>query len=203
MKLRIDPPAARTEGYSGVMRTPDLAKCVLNFVMQPQQFSNWCWAAIAASLVNFYGIGRAKQEEIAASVVGFGRDASGEPIRGGSNVPAMLDEALRASGCYSHWSPGGPTFERIAREIEAGRPLCVSIEWRTGGGHYVVISGHHSESRELHVEDPKHGRSVQRFDDFPNRYQGCGAIWRGVFWTCSPDLAPRTEFSAMATAPAK
>jgi hypothetical protein len=102
-------------------------------------------------------------------------------------VNARLDEALALAECHSHCSPGRPEFERVAAEIDAGRPVCVQLEWRHGGSHYVVLTGYHPDGREVYVQDPLHGPSVHPFDGFPRRYQGTGGAWRATFWTRAPD----------------
>lgn len=176
MRLRVEPPGAKWETYSGVTGppVPSDGSVMLNLRLQRQVHSNWCWAALAASLRDFYGRAPLRQEDIAAA------------LRVDGDSSARLDDALQAAGCYSHWSPGRPTFERIAHEIAAGRPVCLCIDWLGGGSHYVVISGYDRERRELCVGDSMHGPSVQPFDTFPGLYRVTGGIWRGTYWTAAP-----------------
>ncbi len=153
--------------------------------MQHQELSNWCWAAIAASLSAFYGGRQLAQAEVAADVLGYacsGFRADPE-LAARCNVCARLDDALKAVGGYSHWSPGKPTFARIRTEIDAGRPVCFGLDWLSGGFHYAVVTGYYADAREIYVADPLHGPSVQAFEPFPSRYRGSGGVWRGTFWT--------------------
>jgi hypothetical protein len=155
--------------------------------MQRQQLSKWCWAAIAVSIADYYQSGGLCQADVASTVLGVDCSDPHEAAEHGSryNTYADLDRSLRSVGCFSHWSPGRPTFARLCSEIDAGRPLCLSIVWRNGGSHYVVVIGYHAETREIYVEDPLHGPSVHIFDKFPHSYWN-GGFWRGTFWTSPP-----------------
>lgn len=189
MKLRIEPRGARKESYSGVVRDQGAGAgiVVLDFLMQRQELSKWCWAAISVSLGRYYGVARWQQHGVAGALMGFdcSRFREEPRVRARCNKYAMLDEALQLAGCYSHWSPGRPTFERIRAEIDAGRPVCLQIEWRRGGMHYAVVIGYDAGG-ELYVEDPLHGPSVQPFEKFPGGYRKGGGVWRGTYWTCPP-----------------
>ena len=160
---------------------------VLDFVIQRQKLSKWCWAAIAASLGNYYRTSYLQQHEVASRMLKFdcSRFHESTSVATHCNQCAMIDEALRISGCYSHWSPGRPTFDRIQSEIDVGQPICLRLEWYKGGFHYLVLIGYYNETGEIYVDDPLHGSSVQVFENFPSSYRGTGGIWRETFWTCS------------------
>ena len=196
MKLRVEPHGARNESYSGVPAggAGRGGAVVLDLVLQRQELSKWCWAAISVSLGRYYGTTERRQREVAAALLGFDCSRFGEEpeVRESADAYAMLDEALQLAGCYSHWSPGRPTFERLRAEIDAGRPVCLQIEWLRGGMHYAVVAGYDAEAAELYVEDPLHGPSVQPFEGFPGGYRK-GGFWRGTYWTCPPACAPRPE----------
>jgi hypothetical protein len=125
---------------------------------------------------------------VASALLGFdtSRYQKEPEVAARCDAYAMLDEALRIVGCYSHWSPGRPTFERIRAEIDASRPLCLRVAWYRGGSHYVVVTGYSTDTREIYLEDSLHGPSVQAFDPFPGTYRMTGGVWRETFWTCTP-----------------
>ena len=171
------------------------------FALEPQQQSNWCWAAIAVSLARYYGVGEFTQHQVALAVLGtrqvygeqvYAEQVSGEQVHAESvspdrfNTVALLEDALRHVGCRASWTPGRPELRDIAAEIAAGRPVCACLQWRTGDAHYVVLTGCLAETGELTVEDPLQGRSLQKFDAFPGVYRSAGTVWRGVYWT-APD----------------
>ncbi len=184
MRLKIEPPEATRESYSGAPGRSGASSCVLDLVIEPQEFPKWCWAAIAASLGRYYRTAERSQRQVATDLLGF--DCSRLPDtpagRERCDLYAMLDEALALVGCFSHWSPGRPTFERIRAEIDAGRPVCVQIDWSRNGAHFAVITGYHADRREIHLEDPLHGPSVQQYERFPGAYRSSG-VWRGTYWT--------------------
>jgi hypothetical protein len=151
------------------------------FVLQRKERSNWCWAAIAVSLGDYYGMGRFTQCGVAAAVLGTSTEADSDAIDL-SNRTASLEDALLCVGCHVSWSPGRPALHDIAADIVHGRPVCVCLQWRSGDAHYVVLTGC-TDHGELTVEDPLHGSSLQQFGDFPNTYRCAGTVWRGVYWT--------------------
>jgi hypothetical protein len=142
-----------------------------------QERAHWCWAAVASSVAEYYHGSRITQTEVCRLVLNV--DIHSSAI---TDCPGYMDEALIAVGCFSNWSPGRPTFERIRQELCAGRPICVCIEWRRGGAHYVLITGAFPESGEIYVQDPEQGSSIQMLSDFPAKYRQ-GGWWRGVYWT--------------------
>jgi hypothetical protein len=191
MKITIEPEAARPTANdpSVALPGPKTARCdgsiILPFTLEPQELSRWCWAAVAASMARFYRTGTWRQRDVAGRVFGVGGSGSNENL-----IPPQqwdqnrtLDEALQVVGCFSHWSPGKPDFERIVTELESGRPMGIRIEWRQGGAHYVAISGYDGPRREIRVADPKWGVSQQSFDRFPHDYQSGGGVWTETFWT--------------------
>lgn len=189
MKLKIEPPDARRESFPSEQRreVPTVGR-VLDLLVERQELRRWCWAAICVSLGRFYGTGKWTQAQAASALLGFDctAHAADSKLRARCDVSARLDDALALVGCHSHCSPGRPTFDRVAAEIVLGRPVCVQIEWRHGGSHYVVLAGYHGQGRELYVHDPLHGPSTHPFDGFPRSYQGTGGAWRATFWTCGP-----------------
>ena len=46
-------------------------------------------------------------------------------------------------GGANKWIEGPAPFALIQREIDAGRPVCVLIRWKNGGGgHFILIEGY-------------------------------------------------------------
>jgi hypothetical protein len=192
MRLKIESPEATHVCYGSASRPADVERSArfLPVQLQRQAQSNWCWASIAASLGRYYGTRRVEQHDVASALLGEDCSAfSSDPALAlRCNVCAMLDDALRWVGCFSHWSPGRPSFARIRVEIEAGRPLALSVNWHHGGSHFLLVTGYCRDTEELQVDDPLHGTTLQRYADFPQNYRTVGGVWRGTYWTCPPDL---------------
>lgn len=165
--------------------TPAGEEIVLRISPERQTMDRWCWAAIAVSLAQYYHARALTQHEIATRVLGF--DCSGFSEDAGlkqqCNVNLGLDKVLQSVGCFSHWSPGKPHFERVQFEIANGRPICCRINWYTGDAHYVLINGYRANSEAIHIADPLHGSSVIPYLDFPAKYKGSGAAWTETYWT--------------------
>lgn len=204
MQLRIEPSNTGQASGSGTYRRrkPSVNAWVLDLLMQRQSLPKWCWAAIAASLARYYQSGPYDQHELASALLGIDCTHYQEPLPVAAQCDneALLHEALTLVGCYSHWSPGRPSFEHIQTELESGRPVCVRIEWHAGGSHYIALIGYYADTGEVYVEDPLHGPSIHPFHAFPDSYRISGGVWRETYWTRPPHVehpraqpAPATE----------
>lgn len=194
MKIRVEHESARKLSLDGLLHDNRLIdEVILDFTLELQQQNNWCWAAIATSIGNFYDNSSLSQKEIVSRLLNI--DISLLPDQTDdkhiSNQQRTLDESLTLVNSFSHWSLGRPSFERLLLEISAGRPVCVRIEWLEGGAHYLVIKGINPGEQLLHIEDSLHGPSVVAYNSFPKLYLGMGAIWTETFWT-----APMTQHNS-------
>lgn len=158
------------------------------FYMQKQRQDKWCWAAVAASVDHYFSPhSRQTQCQIAQKVNG---NMDGDKSRCCTdpepcNQPANLADALRAVGRYRDTVPKAFTFEEVQAEIDAGRPVCVAIKWRDGGGHFVAISGYRlfdSGVRHLEISDPFYPDSTVPYDQFIDGY-GAGESSGAGEWT--------------------
>lgn len=147
---------------------------MLDLALEPQRKGRWCWAAIGSALAGYFGEKALSQEDVAALIV--------IPAGADDDVNLPLDAVLEALGCHGHWSPGKPTFERIAFEIGRGLPLAARVEWLRGDAHFVLVTGYNAGRRELLVEDSLHGRSRRTYADFPRTYGESGGVWTETFW---------------------
>jgi hypothetical protein len=166
--IHLKPP--HLEGYTGI------ALCI-----DRQERSNWCWAAIGAALSKYYHQTNFTQESIAAMQL-HGLNDNIEQHTTDLNCDQRLDEVLSKLHCFSHWSLGKPSFDRIQYEINCGKPVCVRIQWFKGGSHYVTIKGYNAVKGLVVIEDTLIGETEYLFDDFPSKYGG-GAVWIETYWT--------------------
>jgi hypothetical protein len=173
-----------------------IAQRRINFSIQRQQQSEWCWAAVAVSVERFFNpASELKQCEVANMVLPKEYPANPLPKSDcgcccqcccdpdSCNQPAQLELALqeihkwRTTLDRSVLSPGTLTFEAVCREIDRHRPICVGITWRSGGGHFVVVRGYRlltSGARQVYVADPLNPSSLVDFDEFTFAYWGDG-----------------------------
>lgn len=172
----------------------------LGFNMEPQQASNWCWAATSKSVSHFYWF-RSTWTQCRIVNAELNRtDACNTPIPAASNVPWYLDRALTRTNNFASITAGRATFAQIRAEIDAGRPMGARIGWNGGGGHFMMIYGYATWLGEEYVDidDPIYGKSHLTLVDFSTNYQGSGS-WTHYYITKSyrrwwwPDLEIRDD----------
>ena len=159
------------------------------FVIQPQKQSEWCWAATAASVAQYFDPTTTLEQCDVVNILENVSDCCANPSS--YNQPADLASAIQTVGCLRLSLDRALTFDELRQEIDAGRPVCAGIAWDSGGGHAVLITAYNvlsSGSHHIHVEDPLNPSGDVDFDEFSNAYHGDGkweatellAVPRGV-----------------------
>lgn len=155
----------------------------LDFDMQAQTESNWCWAAASTSVSHFYWfLSPWTQCRVANAELGRS-DCCGTPAPGPCNVPWYLDRALTRT--QNHVSITGPaSFSTVRGEIDAGRLVGARVGWSGGGGHFMCIYGYSTFLGQdyFDVDDPIYGKSHLSVADFSSNYQGSGT-WTHTYFT--------------------
>ena len=173
---------------SGGKKTPPRRKQRtgrLAFTMQAQQQTNWCWAAVSASVARFYQARTRWRRQCLVTSRELGQTCCPAGANSGAcNVPWYLDRALDRVGHLKSWAGTQATMVQIQREIRAGRPLGARIGWMSGGGHFVVLSGSSMTAAGdfVTVDDPFYGHSTLPLATFQSSYQGSGN-WTHSYWT--------------------
>jgi hypothetical protein len=160
------------------------------FHIEKQAATNWCWAAVAVSVSRYFKPASGWRQCGLATIVLRAADGDDAPVIPACgccakprprvcNQPWWLNEALDRVGCLRGKAIQGPlSFADIGRRIHRGKPVCVGIDWRGGGGHFVVISGCYKGRngvRQLEVQDPWHGTtSSVRYSAFVSAYRRRG-----------------------------
>ena len=157
----------------------------ISFTMQPQQQTEWCWAAVSTS-INLYFNPASGQTQCAVANVAMNQSTCCQDGSSAQcNQPWFLDQALQIVGNLNAWSPGRAAFATIQAEIDACRPFCLRIAWNGGGGHFVTVYGYQALTQRIIITaDPWYGNSVTRYDKFPGNYQG-GGTWTDNYTTKS------------------
>ncbi len=154
------------------------------FQMEKQDESEWCWAAVSASVDQYFQPDSSlTQCEIVGKVLDV-LDSCKHKAK--YDQQASLQEALSVVHRLRKVT-GRLTFEEVQAEIDAGRPVGVMIVWNdaNGAAHFVAISGYqmlNSGIRTIDVADPFYPASTDDFDLFPATYHGGGA-WTFTFLT--------------------
>lgn len=127
---------------------------VHNFAVESQNpYVNWCWAGVAAGVINCYsGPDATSRDQVARRVLGrrYPVDEAQllHVVLGGHFAPPMME--VDAADVTPE------RFEAtIKREIDAQRPVCAEVV--SDIVHYVGIAGYHVASGgdiELLIQDP-------------------------------------------------
>jgi hypothetical protein len=160
----------------------------LPFNMEPQTQTNWCWAATAKSVSQFYfALTTWTQCKIASAELGLTCCVS--PVPSACNVSWYLDRALTRTHNFVSIRTGTLTYSEIRAEIRAGRPVGARIGWSGGGGHFMVIYGCSRIGGTIYVDidDPIYGKSHPTLDTFTNSYQGSGSWMHSYFTQTWPE----------------
>lgn len=159
---------------------------VLTFVMQPQQESEWCWAAVAVSINAFLDppsnapptwTQASLATQLLAQVLQWSPPVNCDmDPRQQCDQPAGLDVAL---GITKNLRQGGAKFNTyldfasIQCWIDQQLPVGVRIVWPEGGAHFVALSGYvvfSSGEQKVLVQDPLYGPSVQDYSSLQGQY---------------------------------
>jgi hypothetical protein len=153
-------------------------------VVQHQQQTQWCWAAVAVSISLYYNPASGWTQ---CDLVNAELGQTTCCVNGGStacNRPWYLDRALIRTGNLASFSSGALTFGAVRTEIDNRTPPCARIGWSGGGGHVVGIGAYLQlgASRWLTICDPWYGVSSQSLPIFQSSYQGSGS-WTHTYRT--------------------
>jgi hypothetical protein len=146
----------------------------LDFTVDAQVQSQWCWSAVATSVCRYYDAST-NWTQCSLADAEFGQTSC---CRDGSttdcNKPHTLDTALRRTGNLKTWYP--VAFQSLETEIQQGRLVAARVAWRGGGGHVVVIDGYLGDPQQtIAVSDPSPIPSAfVPLQQFADSYRGFG-----------------------------
>jgi hypothetical protein len=169
-----------------------------------QEQGRWCWAAVAASIAEYYEV-RVKQCSIADAQLGRQDCCQVKPNTDGEhNKAGFLMAALFSLGHFREWDVlKQATPAEIRAEIGSKRPLCVRLFWSYQTGHFVTVVGYadrtvgprHEAEQSCEIDaddglrmagiaisDPFWGLSDIDSDDFSASY-AYGAEWTDSYYT--------------------
>ncbi|WP_092353471.1 papain-like cysteine protease family protein [Collimonas sp. OK242] len=173
-------------------------KCLkLTFEMQFQEQSQWCWAALTASVWIYYAPTKVVTQCSLANL--FFKQVNCCTVDGASsaacNQPYFVDTALAYAQCLN-----APVlserliFSDVVGQIVAARPVGIRITWQGGGnvGHALCIVGYDCTDPDpdhatIDLKDPTYGESVVTYKGFPANYHS-GSLWTHTYRTqaCKP-----------------
>jgi hypothetical protein len=170
---------------------------LLPMVWQEQQQSNWCWAACTSMVCQFY-IPKMFSTQCSVATITINHDRL---LAGQTSIDCCNPTVAETTG-NSTWGLLPPLaltghlanlvwtsmdYAALLNELGNGRPICVQIQWRGGGGHFIVVNGvnYIPNPDIVWVEDPGSGPAIVAYSELVNNnYQGSGT-WFETFTTCS------------------
>jgi hypothetical protein len=173
---------------------------MVQFEMQKQCHSNWCWAAVAASIAAFYDRDSGVRQCDLANLE-LERDdccnADCQTPGVAFNVTNVFASPLNRVGCLqklTRFQQAAPS--QVLEQLQARRPICVRTVWPDGGAHFLTIIGFLPDAEGgpiIAVDDPFWGRSEYSYDRFSKDYQLIGGKWNDTYYTKPP---PRIQAAA-------
>jgi Papain-like cysteine protease AvrRpt2 len=161
----------------------------MSFPIEPQEESNWCWAAVSDSADHYFdSASTLTQCTIASKALTQNCCADPDSCNEVMKLQNILGPMGRLANVMSDWLP----FLELKRELDADRPVAVRIGWFGGGAHFVLITGYkltRSGVRMIEIADPFFGDIVNGkyvgiweidFDVFPEAYQD-GGDWTATY----------------------
>jgi Papain-like cysteine protease AvrRpt2 len=149
---------------------------VTGFVMQHQQESNWCWAAMAASVSSFYS-GTDVQQCTIVNAIFAARPCDCCTNPSACNAGNDAGAALQYTGNLQSVEVGPMAVSRVAAQMGLHRPVAVRIAWSGAGAHIVALTGVSVDRTMIAVQDPWFGSSLVSYAGFPKNYHDVGASW--------------------------
>jgi hypothetical protein len=145
----------------------------LGFKMQKQADSNWCWAAVTASVANYY-IGKDTWKQCELANLAFNRKDCCNSSSCNKDLP--LERALYLTRNVREFR-AQVLFEDIIKEIDDGRPIPIQlVPWKGDLAHMIVITGYdndYPDKPKIEIQDPNYyfnPKSVCDFNTFPDSY---------------------------------
>lgn len=159
----------------------------INFYMQPQTRSNWCWAATAASTSQYYLPNSTWTQCGVANAALPRTDCCATPFPGACNIPWYLDTALGVTGNFVS-TTGQVSDATVFAELQAGRAVGARVAWSGGGAHFVVIWGYSDvvHTKRFTIGDPVYGDNAIPPDFFRNGYYQGSGTWTDTYFTQAP-----------------
>jgi len=160
-----------------------LAATRLQVQLLRQKHSQWCWAAVTASVVTFFTGKFIEQCAVVNRVLGT-RSCCWAGSFLWCDVPHRTYEALDAFSRLARWTRAPAALDVIQSEIDANRPIGVGINWSGNTtSHVVLIVGY--EGDMLTVADPSWASGDQHevgYDEMRLQYNRTGR-WVRTYYT--------------------
>lgn len=141
--------------------------CELSITKSSQTRSNWCWAACAKMVGDYYGR-QNTQTDIC-------RHVKGSIVNETASL-SEVTEAIEYATNLNAWQIGVAAFSLFYPQLNEAKPPVIRVGWYNGGGHVYVVSGVSEASGitvdSLRLIDPINGVAEKYYP----YYQLCNGI---------------------------
>jgi hypothetical protein len=168
--IRLTPEHAAPTG-GGATGTQKLGLSVAS-----QQQTNWCWAAVAASVSSYYDAASAWSQCSVANSSLPRSDCCGQGAADPTkcNRAWCLGKALNSTSNLAQMLSRRLSLAEIRTDLARNSPVGSRVEWPGGGGHFQVIIGwlvSDDGTEYIDVSDPWYEDSQVAFSEFAESYQ--------------------------------
>ncbi|HEY2069946.1 MAG TPA: papain-like cysteine protease family protein [Rhizomicrobium sp.] len=188
---------------------PAPATAPLELMVEPQEHSNWCWAAVASGVSKFLDkTDTWPQCSVATAVIGHGCDCCDDYDESTCNVSSSARFALGKTGNLRDWDPlpddASDQIDQLAQNVAAemanGLPVCLRVSWDgddpsdDSEGHFIAVRNVDKNDQDEYcflTTDPIYGDAHYSVSDFvfaaygnqfkPDAVHG---KWTHTYYTC-------------------
>jgi hypothetical protein len=160
------------------------------YQIEQQAHQEWCWAAVGASIKNYFSPdANMTQCQIANLVLGVD-DCCNNPFPVGRDTTAALQDVLgKLNALQNTQLPLSPQ-DIFTQIVTNSLPVGCRIGWfgQNDNGHFVVICGcpvTASGEQWLDIADPFYGNCTIPYDEFVHSYLNAGE-WTNAFLVKQP-----------------
>lgn len=184
-------PAVPVAAMAAMAMEKPLGAALVGFSMQPQCHTNWCWAAVAASVARFFDAA-SPWTQCKVADKDLGRTDCCNFQCHAPNVPSAINRQnslgspLNRVRCLARTSASIASRAALTTELAAGRPVGARTEWEGGGSHFVMITGYSGATGTLRIEDSFAGPSDVDYETFCTSYTISSGQWTDSYFTKSP-----------------
>ena len=154
------------------------------YIRQTQEQTQWCWAACAASVGNYYNESKNYTQCYIAYTSLKTKYGSNTPnccvTPASCNTPWNFVDPLEAVNSYGSNQQGQIDFEIIQEQIDKGRPIGTCVEWSGGGAHFMMITGYNGNN--ITIQDPQEGQESIEYSSYTSKYGNSGK-WTWTYFT--------------------
>ncbi|MCP1574132.1 MULTISPECIES: papain-like cysteine protease family protein [Herbaspirillum] len=153
----------------------------LGFEVEKQKETQWCWAAVAASVSKFYyARSRWTQCRLACLELGQSNCCKNSASQACNRAWYLCKALQRTSNlrCVRAISPGG-IHTTILTCLQKKEPIALRVQWPDGGGHFVLVVGvlvGRSGRLDILISDPWYGIFIADLDTALRAYREKGMM---------------------------